>query len=106
MSRNLNTQRTNTWGQAPIVPCPDWNGDWPVANVSFPAGSAVRVNLAGRRDRLALANEGTLLLAWGEALDDVTFTLDDDTARRGFIIRAEETGLRFFYAGGTAIIVR
>ena len=84
----------------------DWNGDWPVANVSFPAGSAVRVNLAGRRDRLALANEGTLLLAWGEALDDVTFTLDDDTARRGFIIRTEETGLRFFYAGGTAIIVR
>ena len=77
-----------------------------MANVSFPAGSAVRVNLAGRRDRLALANEGTLLLAWGEALDDVTFTLDDDTARRGFIIRAEETGLGFFYAGGTAIIVR
>ena len=84
----------------------DWNGEWPIANVSFAADAAVRVNLAGRKDCHALAKSGVLFVTWGEALDNVSFTLDDDTRRRGFLVRAEETGLKLFYVGGTAVLIR
>ena len=84
----------------------DWNGEWPIANVSFAADAAVRVNLAVRKDRHALAKSGVLFVTWGEALDNVSFTLDDDTRRRGFLVRAEETGLKLFYVGGTAVLIR
>ncbi len=84
----------------------DWNGEWPIANVSFAADAAVRVNFAGRQDRYALAGAGTLLVTWAEALENVAFTLDDDTRRRGFLIRADETGLKLFYVGGTTVLFR
>ena len=64
------------------------------------------MNLAVRKDRHALAKSGVLFVTWGEALDNVSFTLDDDTRRRGFLVRAEETGLKLFYVGGTAVLIR
>ena len=67
--------------------------------VSF-AGGTVTVDLSAFEENLkTMANAGTLVLKWSSKPENVSFKLDDATARRGYALTKTDEGLKFVSAG-------
>ena len=67
--------------------------------VSF-AGGTVTVDLSAFEANLkTMANEGALVLTWSAKPENVSFKLDDATARRGYALTKTSEGLKLVSAG-------
>ncbi|MBP5319419.1 MAG: PKD domain-containing protein [Kiritimatiellae bacterium] len=74
----------------------------------FEENATVKVDVHERDDLAALAkSDNPYLITWTTApADTVTFLPDEDTAKRGFKVRRDDTGVLLYYVGGTTIILR